>query len=384
VISQRERFHIEGDYYDSVTGEVGKANQTYIDWIQIYPDDNRPYQNLGANYFDMGQYEKAVEEDKTVLQLQPNNVNAFTALMGDYLALGQPEKANDIFEQARKRKLDHSYLGLYRYYTAFLQGDSETMQTQAKWAMGRPGAEDALLSARADTEAFHGQLEQAWNSTQRAVQSAKNADAPERAAGWMANAALYEAEVGNELKARAIAVETQEMILGRDVKAQVALALARVGQSGEAEKIAAKLDAEFPRSMMVQNYWLPTIRAAIELQKNNPNKAIELLEQTAPYELGLPYLGHMYPVYLRGEAYLKLGRGPEALGEFQKILNHRGVVLNFVIGSLVQLQLARAAVMSGDTATARKQYESFLELWNGADTDLSVLEAARAEYQRLR
>ena len=384
VSSQRERFHIEGNYYHSVSGEIGKENQTCLDWIQVYPDDHRPYQNLGANYFDMGQYEKAAEEEKTVLQLKPDNVGAFTALMGDYLALGQPEKANDIFEQAHNRKLDHNYLGLYRYYTAFLQGDKDTMRSQLAWAMGRPGAEDPLLSAQSDTEAFYGRLDQAWSFTQRAVQSAKNADAPERAAGWMANAALYEAEVGNGVKARAVAAEAQGMIRSRDVEVQVALALARAGQSAEAEKIVAKLDAEFPRSTMLQNYWLPTIRAATELQKNNPNKAIELLEQTVPYELGLAYTGHMYPVYLRGEAYLKLGRGREAAAEFQKILDHRGVVLNFVIGSLARLQLTRATAMSGDTTTARRQYQDFLELWKGADPDLPVFKAAQADYQRLR
>ena len=154
-------------------------------------------------------------------------------------------------------------------------------------------------------------------------------------------------------------------------------------KSAQAEKIAAKLDAEFPRNTMVQNYWLPTIRAAIELQKNNPNKAIELLEETLPYELGNWYLGHLYPAYLRGEAYLKLGRGREAAEEFQKILDHRGVVVNFVIGSLAHLQLARAASMNGDTASARKRYEEFLELWKDADTNLPVLKAAQTEYKHL-
>jgi hypothetical protein len=170
---------------------------------------------------------------------------------------------------------------------------------------------------------------------------------------------------------------------GRDVELQIALALARAGQSAQAEKIGAKLDAEFPRSKMVQNYWLPTIRAAIELQKNNAPIAVELLEMTVPYELGYGLQGHMYPAYLRGEAYLKLGRGHEAAGEFQKVIDHRGVVLNFVIGSLARLQLARAVAMSGDTASARKQYEDFLGLWKGADADLPVLNAARTENKRL-
>jgi eukaryotic-like serine/threonine-protein kinase len=383
VGSQRERFHIEGDYYDSVTGEMERANQTYVDWMQAYPDDYRPHQNLSANYCDMGQYDKAAEEEKAVLQLQPNNVNAFTALMGDYLALDQAEKAKDVFEEARKRKLDHNFLGLYRYYTAFLEGDSETMQRQLEWAIGRPGAEDALLSAESDTEAFYGRLDRARSFTKRAAQSAKNADAPETAAGWKANAALYEAEVGNKVQARAIASDALEMSRGRDVELQIALALARAGQLAQAEKIVAKLDAECPRGTMVQNYWLPTIRAAIELQKNNANKAIELLEETIPYELGNGLQGHMYPAYLRGEAYLKLGRGHEAAGEFQKVLDHRGVVLNFVIGSLARLQLARAAGISGDTASARRRYEDFLGLWKGADANLPVLRAARTEYKSL-
>jgi serine/threonine protein kinase/tetratricopeptide (TPR) repeat protein len=383
VSSQRERFHIEGDYYDSVTGEMEKANQTYLDWIQVYPDDHRPYQNLGVNYCDMGQYNKAIEEEKAVLQLQPNNINAFTALMGDYLALDQLDKAKDIFEQTRKRKLEQGVLGLYRYYTAFLEGDSETMQKQVDWAMGRPGAEDTLLSAEADTEAFYGRFGSARSFTMRAAQSARNADAPETAAGWKANAALYEAEVGNKIQARAIASDALQMSRGRDVELQIALALARAGQLAQAENIMAQLDAECPRGTIVQNYWLPTIRAAIELQKNNANKAVELLEEAIPYELGNGLEGHMYPAYLRGEAYLKLGRGHEAAAEFQKVLDHRGIVVNFVIGSLASLQLGRAAALNGDTVSARKHYGDFLGLWKNADTNLPILEAARAEYERL-
>lgn len=381
--SQSERFHIEGDYYYSVTGEIEKANQTYLDWIQFYPDDFRPHQNLAANYADMGQYAKAVEEEKTVLQLQPNNVDAFTALMGDYVALNQPEKANDIYEQARKRKLDHNDLGLFRYYSAFLQGDIGNMQGQLELAMGRPGAEDALFSAQADTEAFYGRLDGARNFTQRAVHSANKAEATETAAGWKANAALYEAEVGDKVQARAIAAEALAMSQGRDVEAQVALALARAGQVAEAETVAAQLDAKLPHDTLMQSYWLPVIRAAIELQNNNASKAIELLEVTIPYELGGGPYGHMYPAYLRGDAYLKLGRSREAATEFQKVLDHPGVVLNFVIGSLTRLQRARAAALSGDTVSARKSYQEFLALWKEADPDLPVLKAAQTEYKRL-
>lgn len=382
-VSTRERFHIEGEYYDSVTGEAERANQTYLNWIQVYPDDYRPHQNLAINYCDMGHYDKAVEEENAVLRLQPNVVGAFAGLMGDYLALDQLEKANDVFDQARDRKLDHNFLGLYRYYTAFLAGDNAAMQKQVEWAMGRSGAEDALLSAESDTEAFHGRFDHARSLTKRAAQSAKNADMAETAAVWMANAAMREAEVGNKVQARSIAVEALEMTRGTDVELQSALALARAGQVTQAEEIAAKLDAEYPRGTMVQNYWLPIIRAAIELQSKNANKAIELLEEASPYELGDGLEGHMYPIYLRGEAYLMLGRGDQAAGEFQKILDHRGIVLNFVIGSLARLQLARAEAMKGDISFARKNYEGFLSSWKDADPNLPVLKAAQAEYKSL-
>lgn len=383
VSSQPERFHIEGEYYNSL-GEQEKANQTYLDWIQVYPNDHRPHQNLAVNYCDMGQYDKAVEEEKKVLELQPNNVNGFAALMGNYLALGQIENANNIFDQARARKLDHNVLGLYRYYTAFLQNDNDTMQKQLTWATGKPGAEDQLISAASDTEAFHGRFDRARSLTKQAIQLARNADMAETAAGWEANAAMREAEAGNNVQARELAAEALELSRGRDVEVQIALALARAGQVAQAGKIAEKLNTDYPRDTMVQNYWLPTIRAAIELQNKNPNKAIELLDETTPYELGEALQGHMYPTYLRGEAYLKLGRGKDAAAEFQRILDHRGVVVNFVLGALAHLQLGRADAISGDAQGARKHYEDFLELWKDADADLPLVAAARAEHQRLQ
>jgi len=384
VKNPRERFHIEADYYDSVTWEMERANQTYVNWIQVYPADYLPHQNLAANYSEMGQHDKAIEQEQMALRIQPNNVNALTGLMDDYLAIDQSEKANSTFEQAHERKLDHYFLGVYRYYTAFLQGDGEAMQQQLKWATGLVHAEDAMLSAESDTEAFYGRFNRARGLTSQAVQSAKNADAAETAAGWMTNAAMREAEAGNEVQAHAMALGALKMSRGRDVEFQAALALARSGRSAEAEEIVAKLNAEYPRSTMVQSYWLPTIQAAIALRNKDANRAIELLEQTTQYELGEGFQGRMYPPYLRGEAYLLLGRGDQAAAEFQKILDHRGVVLNFVIGALARLQLARAAAVSGDTASARKHYEEFLELWKGADADLPVLRAARAEYSRLK
>jgi serine/threonine protein kinase/tetratricopeptide (TPR) repeat protein len=384
VRSERERFHIEGIYYDSVTGETEKANKTYLQWLERYPDDWRPRMNLGVNYSGLGQYEKAVEEQQAVMPLQPNNVEAFTSLMGSYNALDRPDKAKEIFEAARARNLDHYDLRLYRYYTAFREGDAKAMGEQVQWATGRPGAEDKMLSAASDTEAFHGRFERARSLTQQAAQSAKNVDTMEPAAMWKANAALREAEVGNTIQARAVATDALATSDDRDVVIQVALALARAGQPAAAEKLVAQLDHNFPRNTMVQNYALPVIRAAVELAKNNPNGAIQALEITAPYELGDEPYGHMYPNYLRGEAYLRLGKAQEAAREFQRIIDHPGVVLNFVTGALARLQLARALALSGDKAKARKVYEDFLALWKDADANLPVLKAAQAEYSGLK
>ncbi len=383
-VSQRERYHIEGNYYDFVTGELEKANKTFQEWIQVYPGDWRPRQNLGANYSELGQYEKAVQEELATLKLSPETVDALTALMADYNAINQPAKAKATSDEARLHKLDRPELHLYRYLTAFLQGEDAVMQGEAASAMGDPTTRGLLLAAQSDTEAYHGRMESAKSFSQRAVQSAKLADLPEMAAVWKATEALRQSEVGNSAQARAMATEAQAMGSGRDVEILVALTKARTGDTAGAQELVDKIDREFPQSTMVQNYALPTIRAAIELQKASPDKAIEVLLSTVPYEMGgNQSLEYLYPAYLRGEAYLRSGQGQKAAAEYSKILDHPGITLNFVIGALTHLQLARAEAMSGDHAAARKSYQDFLSLWNQADPDIPILEAAKTEYQRL-
>jgi len=385
VVSQRERFHIEGHYYDSVTGELQKANQTYLDWIQVYPRDWFPYQNLAANYSDLGQYDKAAKEELATLKLFPETVDALTALMAYYNAMNQPEKAKAAFNEARSHQLEQPDLHLFRYDAAFLEGDDAVMQQELNLAMGDPATEGLLLAAQSNTEAYHGRMESARSFSQRAVQSAKLADSPERAAMWNLNDALREAEVGDRERARALATEALTMSTGADIDAGVALTMARSGDTVQAQKLADKLNREFPQSTMVQNYALPVIRAAIELQKNNSTTAIEILQTTLPFEMGsAPAFGYMYPAYLRGEAYRMAGQGQPAAAEFQKVLDHPGVALNFITSALARLQLARSLAMAGNKAAARKSYEDFLTLWKHADEGLPILKAAKAEYQRLQ
>ncbi len=384
VRSQRERLNIEGHYYDAVTGEKEKAIQSYKELSLNDPGDRKPHQNLSSIYADLGQYENAVEEAQKTIRLAPDNFGPYATLIFSYNAMGQLDKAKATFEDARSRKLDDPNLRLYRYDTAFLQGDETVMGEEMSWAMGKADAEDLLLSSQSDTEAYRGRFEKARQLSRRAVESARRADALETGAGWKANEALREAEIGDKARALQTATEAMALMPGQDVRVITALTLARSGKTAQAQKLVDKLDHEFPLDTMMQGYSLPTIRAAIELENNDPAKAIEILQVTSPYELGNASLKGLYPAYIRGEAYLKIGQGQQAAAEFQKMLDHPGIVLNFVTGALAHLQLGRAQAMMGDLQAARKSYQEFFELWKGADPDLPILKVARVEYEKLK
>jgi len=258
------------------------------------------------------------------------------------------------------------------------------MQEQLRLATGVPRTEDVLLSAQADTEAYYGRLEQARNFSRRAVDSAERADAMEAAATWEGWGALRETETGNLLEARRDAEQALALNRGRDIRVLAALALARAGDIVQAQQLAESADQEFPQDTLLQNYALPSIRAAIQLQQNKPLIAIETLEVSRPYELSQGSLTYMYPAYLRGEAYLKTGQGGKAAAEFKKILDHRGIVLNSPIAALAYLDLARSYVMHNDKAKAKAAYQDFLALWNNANPDIPIYKQAKAEYATLQ
>ena len=223
--------------------------------------------------------------------------------------------------------------------------------------------------------------------SRRAIDSATHVDAQETAALWQVNAALREAEFGNTDMARQDARSALALASGRDVTSAAALALARAGDVWQAKKLAEDLNRDFPLDTIVQGYWLTSIRAAVELKSKNARAAIEIVESAAPYELGQcePFqLGMMYPVYLRGEAYLNARRGQEAAVEFQKIVNHRGLILNFPLGALAHLGLGRAYSLENDAAKARENYQIFLSLWKDADPDIPILKQAKTEYAKQR
>jgi serine/threonine protein kinase/Flp pilus assembly protein TadD len=386
-VSEREKFHITADYYAFATGELEKEAQTYVLWMQSYPRDFIPHANLGDNSRTLGQYDKAVTETQTALRLEPNSLSLHTNLAQNLLALNRLDDAKAALDQALVLKLDGWTLHLFTYYLAFLQGDSAQMEQQLSWGAGKPGAEDPLLSTQSDTEAYFGRLTKARDFTRRAADSAIRADSKETAAWWQANAALREAEFGNAAAAKQDVTAALGLAPGRDVKVLAALALARVGDTVRARAMVEELEKSNPTNTVLKLYWLPTLKAAIEVNGGNAARALESLEGAAPYELGEPpptQEGTLYPAYLRGHAYLLTRNGTAAASEFQKMLDHRGIVVNFPLGALAHLGLARAYALSGDTAKTKTAYQDFLTLWKDADPDIPILKEAKAEYAKLQ
>jgi eukaryotic-like serine/threonine-protein kinase len=388
-VTESERFYISAFYYTFVTGELEKANQTYEQWSQAYPRAFAPLGNLGANYAYLGQYEKAVMKSLEDLRLKPDNVVMYANLMLYYAYLNRLDEANAAFEQAMAHKVESPFLHTSLYGVAFLRGDATEMQRQADWGTGKPGVEDVLLSSQSDTEAFSGHLRKARDFSRRAVESARHADEKETAAGWEMNAALREAEFGNAAQSHNQATSALTLASTRDVQILRALALARAGDTSRAQEMVDELEKQNPLNTVIIGYWLPTIRAAIELDRNNPAKAVEHLQPATTYELGDPmpkleFGGFLYPAYVRGQAYLLLHKGNEAAAEFKKFLDHRGLVANCPLGALAHLGLARAYALQGDTAKAKAAYQDFLTLWKDADPDIPVLVAAKKEYAKLQ
>jgi DNA-binding winged helix-turn-helix (wHTH) protein/tetratricopeptide (TPR) repeat protein len=381
-VSERERFYIEANYYRFATGELEKAVPAYELWQQTYPRDYALYVHLGEIYGSLGNLEKALEEHREAIRLEPNSQDIYVDVGHDYVNLNRLDEAEAVYKQAEERKLEGEGLLKYRYLLAFLKGDAARMAELASAAIGRPGTEDLLLAAQANTEAWYGREKAARELTRRAMDSAQHNDAKETAAAYQAQAALREMESGSREQARADADAAVKLGPNRDVLAMAALALARAGDTGEAEKLAAELDKTFPLDTLDQRYRLPTIRAAVALQRKDPNRAVELLQAASAMELG--DTGSLLPVYLRGEAYLMLHDGNRAAAEFQKFLDRRGLVGNFPWGALAHLQLGRAYVLAGDKDKARTAYKDFLTLWKDADPDIPILKEAKLEYAKLQ
>ena len=390
-VSERERFYIASHYEEYANGDLEAARKIYESWTQTYPRDNLPLTNLAGNYFTRGEYDKALSAAQEAFNLDPGQGSAYASLVVLYIVLNRLDEAKTTAQEARSHNLASPSIHLYLYTIAFLQHDAAGAEREAAGLMGKPGYEDVMLYTESDTAAYTGQFVKARELTRRAADSAQRADERETAAGYDAEAAVREALIGNAGLARQQAQVAVALSRGRDVEAISAAALGLAGDSAQAMRLANDLSQRFPKDTMVQSEYLPIIHAVIILggrsATRDADKAIEALAAAAPYELGNPAQTvdfNLYPVYLRGEAYLAAHQGAAAVTEFQKILDHPGVVLNEPLGALAYLGLGRAYAMQGDTAKAHTKYHDVLNLWKDADSDIPILKEAKAEYTKLQ
>ena len=395
-VSEWEKLAITADYYLNVTGELNKATETYEQWIESYPRDDGPYSTLGIVYALQGQYEKASEITSRALRLAPS-FGSYGNLAIYALALQRFDEGRRIIHDAQAGKIDGFEFRGALYALAFLAADSAAMAEQQNWFAGKP-EESVGLSLASDTEAYRGRLGEARKLTARAVESAIRANSKESGAIWLANAALRQAAFGNAAEARKAAAKALKLApASQGTEVEAALAFAMADDAPRAESLAQDLLRRFPLDTQMRSLWLPAVQTELALGRKDLTHILNAPKSVSPIEYGnMPFAANpscLYPTYIRAEAYLEAGQGSLAAAEFQKILDHRGIVWNCWTGALAHLGVARANRLqakssNGADAAARARaltaYKDFLTLWKDADPDVPVYVAARAEYASLR
>jgi len=396
--SEREKLAITADYYLNVTGELDKAAQTYQEEIESYPRSSVPYGNLGVVLALQGQYQKATDVTRQLIRLAPDQVSSYVNLADYSLALQRFDETGQIIHE-QSPKLDDFAFHDALYALAFLRADSPAMAEQQQWFASKPEAENYGLSLASDTEAYVGHLSKARELTTRAVDSAIRADSKETGAIFQDNAALREVAYGNPAEAGRLAAQALKLALAsQGVESEAALAFAMAGDTTRADSLARDLGKRFPLDTQMQSLWLPAIRTQLALDRKDPSSAVNIPQAASPLELGqivfVNNLSCLYPVYVHGEAYLAAGQGSAAATEFQKILDHSGIVWNCWTGALARLGVARANALESRTSQgadadaarvrALAAYKDFFTLWKDADSDIPILKEAKSEYAKLQ
>jgi len=389
--SDKEKFFITAYYDGRGTGNQEKAQQTCEQWAQVYPRDWSAHTFLtGFIYPVLGRYEKGVEEGRKAIALVPDAYTGYYLLGYNLIYLDRLADLEDVLHQTSERKFDNPFLSRLRFDLAFLKGDSAGMQREVAAAQGKPGAEDSISDRQAFALAYTGRMQEARKWSKSAITLAQQAGHRERAALFETRAALWEAFFGNMPEAKRTTKEALALARNREVRFGAALALAMSGEASQAQSLANDLGKDFPEDTSVRFYYLPAVRATLALNHGDTSQAIEFLQANVPFELGVPrsatfaYFGALYPVYVRGQAYLAAHQGSEAAREFQKIVDHPGITIGDAFGVLAHLGLARAYALTGDTAKARAAYQDFFTLWKDADPGIPVLKQAKAEYAKLQ
>ncbi len=384
----RERLNITTLYYDLAQGDVEKAIEGYKQYIREYPRDDIALGNISSEFFVTGDYEQAAKYSEAALKLDPDAAawyeNYSTALM----ALSRTDEAEKVLHEAFARKLDDASLHSNLYSLGFLKGDQSLMDQQLAWAADKNSGQDSILASQSDTEAYFGRLRKAREYTERAIQAAKKAELAESAGTWKVESALREAVLGNPTEARKEAQAALDLAPdSKDVQALASLVFARAGDEAKSQVIIDNLRALYVSNTAIQKAWLPVVRAQLAIRANHNTEAVQMLEIVAPYEKG-QLTGNlsdscMIPAYLRGEAYLGLQKGREALAEFRKIQSSPGITGSCWSGPLSTLGVARASALAGSPGDAKMAYQKFLTLWKDADSDIPLLKGAKSEAAKL-
>jgi serine/threonine protein kinase/tetratricopeptide (TPR) repeat protein len=379
-VSERERFYITDHFY-TTSGDIEKDKETLEAAIKAYPNDSSAFTNLALVYgLYFGQFEKAIQSGNEFTRLEPNAPFGYSHVSGSYMGLNRLEEAQATLQRAVDVKADNLFIHEQLYQLAFLNGDAEGMQRQMKWSEGKP-SEYLLLNEATLVAASRGQLQKAGEFMQRSVQVSDRLGFKETTADTEGFFAVGQAEVGNAAKAKELAASSSALAHGRSNMEPVAVALAMTGDIGRAQAIVEDLARRFPDDTLLHQVNTPVVQALVEMDRKTPDKAIPALQAATPYEFGNNQ--GMFPIYIRGLAYLQSKRGAEAAAEFQKIVDHRGIAPTAPEHSLAKLGLGRARTMTGDTAKARAAYQDFFALWKDADPDVPILREAKAEYEKL-
>jgi tetratricopeptide (TPR) repeat protein len=389
-VSNRERFYILFLYDRQVTGNLQKELQTLETWAQTFPRDALALGLIGGwATRGTGQYERGIQASEEALRINPDGAPPYSSLAHHNLHLDRFSATADVLQRAAGRKLENPEFLVTRYDLAFINGDQAGMEREVARARGKLEADDRMMNNQALVLARSGKMQQARIMWERAIALALQAKWPARAAIFESAEAVCEAHFGNPARAKKRARAALDRATDRDVEYAAAFALALSADSAGSQRLTADLAKRFPEDTSVQFEYLPILHALSALAQGAPLDAVERLQRALPYDFAMPgtgfvgKFGGVYPAYVRGQAYLAAGRGQEAAAEFQKILNHRGVVLADPIGALAHLQLGKAMTLAGDKAKAKAAYQDFLTLWKDADPDIPVLRQASAEYAKL-
>jgi len=382
--SEREKLYVSAHYYSEVTREVDKALAIYEQWKQTYPRDSVPWDNLALGYESTGQPEKSVANASEAMRLNPKDRFASANLAEAYERLGRSDEAKTVVEQAAAQGLASPADAFLLYGIAFVRGDKAGMQRAMELGKG-PSVEPIMFLIEGMGRCALGKIASARQSFAQGVSSAQNSGLKELSAGVRVLDAACLAEVGDQALARQVTLQALAFSDDRDTRAAAVDALARAGDTSRSQKLIEELAREFPTDTLLNSVWLPVARATNQIRADQAGQAVDTLEAAVPYEFGSPPYGAIYwPMYVRGEAYLRLHNGAKAATEYQKILDHRGIAPTSPLYPLARLGLGRAYALQGDATKAKAAYQDFFAVWKDADPAVPILKEAKAEYAKLQ